>query len=381
MRDMDDALKANAALGNVLEMDDVHRSAILHPGPIVVPAALSVALQTDATLGDWLDATIRGYEATIRIGLTLDAHHYRYYHTTSTAGAFGAAAAAASLLQLDTDRCAHALALAGARPGGLWQVREGGMGKSWHNALAAAAGVGAARWAQAGVEGPLSALEGPQGLYRATCERARPERLLADGDAAIFDVSFKPWPACRHAHPAIDAALLVRAAMAQRSPERIAQVAIEAYGDALRFCDRATPTDEMQAKFSLQHAVAVVLGLGRPEALHFRPPFLADRRLVCLRGCTRVAIDTDIEARYPDHYGTRVTVTLIDGERIVASVQDALGDPQNPLSIDDLRDKASTLMTDAGIADRDAELLIDGLLHGPYSMPMRQWYAEVLQWL
>ena len=38
-----DAAFANGAFGNVLEMDDVHREAILHPGPVVVPAALALA--------------------------------------------------------------------------------------------------------------------------------------------------------------------------------------------------------------------------------------------------------------------------------------------------------------------------------------------------
>ena len=44
---MQNAAQHNGALGNVLEMDDIHRSSILHPGPVIIPAALAVAEQMD----------------------------------------------------------------------------------------------------------------------------------------------------------------------------------------------------------------------------------------------------------------------------------------------------------------------------------------------
>ncbi len=375
----DEALRVHGALGNVLEMDDVHRTSILHPGPIVVPAALSVALQTDAMLDTLLDGVTRGYEAVIRVGRALDAAHYRYFHTTSTAGAFGAAAAAASVLGLDRDRTAHALALAGTRTGGLWQVRHGGMGKSWHNALAAESGVAAAHWAQAGVLGPLALLEGPQGLFAATCTAPRPDRITEDAPWWIDDVSFKPWPACRHAHAVIDAALEVRCALAQRSPMLIATIRIGTYEDALRFCDCVRPGNENEARFSLQHCAAVVLALGRPEALHFREPFLADPRLQRLREITAVGVGQRFAADYPDHYGAEIEVTLQDGQALGATVSDALGDPQNPLDLPALIEKAATLITDAGVADRAASNLIDRLLHAPGDTKVATLYREVLQ--
>ena len=63
-----DAAFANGAFGNVLEMDDVHREAILHPGPVVVPAALALAAERDTGGPALLDAILRGYEAEIRVG-------------------------------------------------------------------------------------------------------------------------------------------------------------------------------------------------------------------------------------------------------------------------------------------------------------------------
>ena len=42
----EDAVFLNGGLGSILEMDDVHRTAILHPGPVVIPAALASAHTT-----------------------------------------------------------------------------------------------------------------------------------------------------------------------------------------------------------------------------------------------------------------------------------------------------------------------------------------------
>lgn len=147
-----------ALLGNSLEMDDIHRAAILHPGPVVWPAALGdVQKGMDAVL----DAAVRGYEAMITIGATFDDAHYRYWHNTATAGGFGAAAAAASLHNLDRAQMVSALGLAGTVAGGFWQMRhEPVMAKQWHIFHATQTGTAAAHLAASGITGPRFILEG-----------------------------------------------------------------------------------------------------------------------------------------------------------------------------------------------------------------------------
>ena len=75
-------------------------------------------------------------------------------------------------------------------------------------------------------DGPLAILEGPQGFFAATCPGADPEDVMADHGAPwlIEQVSFKPWPACRHAHAAIDAALAARAAGIKADEIRAAEI-------------------------------------------------------------------------------------------------------------------------------------------------------------
>jgi 2-methylcitrate dehydratase PrpD len=349
-----DAAFANGAFGNVLEMDDVHREAILHPGPVVIPAALALAAERGASGADLLDAVIRGYEAMIRIGRAMGPAHYARFHPTATMGALGAAAACASLLGLDAPRLVAALGNAGSMAGGLWQCRhEPVMTKQFHTARAAAAGLEAAELAELGLTGPRFILEGPQGVFAGLSRDARPARVLEEPDATwlIHAVSFKPWPACRHAHAAVDAALVLRERLAGRT---IAAVQIATYADAATFCNKPSPRSVIEAKFSFQHAVAVALLRGRPGLADFDPPAIADPALAALRARVTIAEDPALTRAYPLHFGAAVTVTLADGTTLREAIPDALGDPENPLDETAIRAKAATLLDSAGVARPEA---------------------------
>jgi len=340
-----DLLLRAALLGNVLEMDDVHRAALLHPGPVVWPSVLAAIRETGGGMEALLDGAVRGYEAVIAIGETLDAYHYALWHNSSTAGGFGAAAAAASAYGLDPRRTAWTLGTIGSIAGGLWHMRHaaGSMTKQFHIAHAAQSGLWAARLACSGFVGPSAILEGPQGLYAAMTEEPRPLRL---GDGwRIAEVSFKPWAACRHAHPAIDAALALKADSGLAGP-----IVVETYADAVTFCDRPEPTSVIEAKFSLQHAVAVVATRGDPRPEDFEPEAIGDPATAAARRRVKVLEAPEISARYPARFGARVSA----GGRSVGLV-DALGDPERPLSRDGIIAKAKQLIGWGGLPVGDAD--------------------------
>lgn len=346
--DLQTALLYNGALGNILEMDDVHRTSILHPGPVVIPAAIAVAQHTNSTQDALLNAVIVGYEAMIRIGRSFGPAHYQFWHNTSTAGAFGAAAAACELLKLNNSQWISALANAGTRTGGLWQMRhENTQSKQLHNGWAALTGVQAAMSAQAGIEGPASLLEGKQGLLAATAEGGIPKAVLSEADAPwlLWHCSFKPWPACRHTHPAIDAALRVKTPLAE-----IESVTLETYDDALRFCDNPNPQTELQAKFSLQHAIAVTLLRGEPTLGDFDADSRNHPELIQWRDRISVRSSRLRQLAYPNAYGATLTLSLTNGHRQVIEVDDVLGDPGNPMSTEQIIGKASNLFKAAGVS-------------------------------
>jgi 2-methylcitrate dehydratase PrpD len=336
-------------LGNILEMDDVHRQALLHPGPIVWPAALQASGWSGSSLDEMLDGAIVGYETMIAVGATFDATHYAHFHNTATAGAFGAAAVWCGMGNRSSKptEMAHALALAGSVTGGLWQLRhEATDAKQFHVYHAAETGAQAALFALRGGRGPLSILEGPQGLYAAMCREPKP-MVLGPG-WRIEEVSFKPWAACRHAHAAIDCALELRAAGKLTAPFHV-----ETYADAITFCDKPDPQTEGEAKFSIQHAVAVIADGRNATPADFTPDAIA--ALAPLRAQVTVAEDRAITARYPAHFGARVNGF---------ELQDCRGDPERPVTEADIIAKMHMLAKWGGLPASEADRAVDVALRG-----------------
>jgi len=363
-----------AWLGNKLEMDDVHRAAILHPGPVVWASALA---SSTAGMDRLLDAAIRGYEAMIAVGSTFDAHHYAHWHNTATAGMFGAAVTALACTDpafadgdgdgdaaLREERLVHVLGLAGSVAGGLWQMRhEPGDAKQWHVAHAVASGLHAASAVQAGARAPQFILEGPQGLHAATTAAARSMDL--PDHWRIHDVSFKPWAACRHAHPAIDAALELKARLGSLD----GPITVETYADALTFCDRPAPTSEIEAKFSIQHSVALVALSGTPRLGDFDAAAIAATAGVRTRIIVRD--EAEFTKRYPAHFGARVRCG--DAE---VTLEDTLGDPERPMSEAQILAKVGALLALGGHGaelDRMAAAALQGNSPAAVAGILKDW--------
>lgn len=370
-RSLDVAVLLNGALGSILELDDFHRTSIVHPGAIVIPAALAMAEVTKATPAAFLDAVVRGYEATIRIGSALGREHYQFWHNTVTAGVFGATAAAGSLLALDDMAMVWALGNAGSTTGGLWQMRnEPVMTKQWHFAEAGLKGLRVAVLASRGFTGPRFILEGPQGLFAATAPGADGTAVTRPAPHwALRDVSFKPWTASRHAHPAIDAALELRDAVAI---DDIKAVHVATYREALAFADTPHPRTVLEAKFSLQHSVAIALLRGSPRLADFEPAVFNAAAVAGLRAKVTVTEDPACSARFPAHFGATVTIETTDGRTLSRSLDDSKGDPERPMSLDDLAQKAEQLMVWSGQIDRaEAARVIEAALYLPDSASLQ----------
>lgn len=73
-------------LSHILELDDLHRSSVTHPGCVVIPAAWATAESLNAGGRAFLTAVLAGYEACARIGMAVGKAHYRVWHNTSTCG-------------------------------------------------------------------------------------------------------------------------------------------------------------------------------------------------------------------------------------------------------------------------------------------------------
>jgi 2-methylcitrate dehydratase PrpD len=348
------------ALAHILEMDDLHRESVTHPGCAVVPAAWAVAAHNGKGGRDFLKAVLTGYEAMCRIGNAVGRAHYEVWHNTSTCGPYGAAVAAATLLELGEEPTVWAMGNAGTQSAGLWQfLEEGAMSKHLHAGRAAEAGILAAELAALGFTGPAEILEGKKGFFVAACPDARPERVLAAPEAPwqLTLTSIKPWPSCRHTHPAVEAALDLHERV---EPAAIAELRIETYQAALSLCDNPAPASEYEAKFSFQHCAAAALIDGELTLGSFDGA--ARARLAALTTKATAVATPEHDAVYPDRWGARVTLRMTSGETLVADRPVCKGDPEHPVTAQELRAKAAMLLEHGGWSQERAGSLIDAVL-------------------
>ncbi len=329
------------SLCHILEVDDLHRASVVHPGCIVVPAVFAMAAGSNGRTA--LTAVLQGFEACCRVGMSVGCEHYEIWHNTATCGPYGSAMAVASLLELSRNDCVNALGNAGSQSAGLWQFLDtGAETKHLHAGRGAEAGLVAATLAQCGFTGAPEILEGKRGFFRATCPNPDSSKLIPSDSEPwqLHQTSIKPWPSCRHTHPAIECSLALRKQLP--SDATVQSAKIYTYQAALDLCDRPVVDSTYAGKFSLQHCVATALRNGAVGFENFDPEAL--EAVSGLRTKITVSKDQQFQSAYPVHWGTRVEVILQDGSVIGHTVTDARGDPELPMSRSDLIKKATALL-------------------------------------
>lgn len=137
---------------------------------------------------------------------------------------------------------------------------------------------------------------------------------------------------------------------------------VRTYQDALAFCDNLRPSSSVEARFSLQHAVAVSLLNGAPQLDYFKTDALVDAHIHAIREKVQVSEDATYTHRYPQHFGASIHITLIDGTKLDAEIADAWGDPERPMSANQVQDKARLLMKTAGWSQADIECKLDACI-------------------
>lgn len=369
------AALVNGALSHIVEMDDLHRASVVHPGAVVIPAALAVADWLGAAGLDFLAAVVLGYEVAIRIGEAVGKSHYRIWHNTATCGVFGSAAAAGWLFGLTLEQMVWALGSAGTMAAGLWEFNaDGAMSKPLHAGHAASGGLLAADLGRRGLTGARRILEGERGFFAATSQDADPQQVVAGLSPAMTSyripgVSIKPHASCRHTHPAVDAALQIRSRLGP-AVEQIDTAAVDTYQATLALTDHPAPLHPHACKFSMHYCVASALLRGSVGLADFDPAEIMDPARRALMQRVTVHHSPDLEARYPAAWPARVTVTLSDGRTLVQSVDYPKGDPENPLSWDELKAKFRLMVAGtawapqsealiAGVCDLDRRLAVD----------------------
>jgi len=347
----------NGAAAHTLEVDDIYRDALTHPGAPVIAAALAAAQARRVDGAGFLRGVVAGYEVATRIGVAVNPAHYEYWHPTGTVGTLGAAAAAATVLGLDRAATHHAMANAATLAAGLQQAfRSDAMGKPLHAARAAETGVLTALAAEAGVTGAEAMLDGARGFGAAMSRDPDWQRAVADLGTRynILDTTQKAHAACGHIHAAIDAVIRLRERH-RLTPENVVRIVAGTYAKALEVTGNDRPRTAFEGKFSLPYCLAVALTDGRVRLGAFAPERLADPALRALMARVEARVDDAAEAAFPRARAAVVEIETTDGRRLGERAHTRKGDPDDPLSDAELDDKYRELVApriDAAAAAR-----------------------------
>jgi len=209
----------NGHYANALDAEETIRHSG-HLAACAVPAALSITEATDRSGADLLGAVAVGYDVAARIGLSLKHIDILADGTVEIApvaglswAAFASTVAAGRLFDLNVDQMAQAFGITVATAplpiAGQWGSLPAPrpMTKYGMYGTMAESGVSAVLLAKAGFAGDTTILDGDRGFWRIMGSRKCEWDSMTEGLGQrwlIEETSFKVYPACRFATPALD---------------------------------------------------------------------------------------------------------------------------------------------------------------------------------
>ena len=329
----------NAVYGHGAELDDGNKKAAGHAGVHLIPAVFALADKLGSSQDDVLIALATGYEAYIRISSAAMPGMVKHgFHSTGMAGTLGCAAACARLYHLDAQGIEDAIALATTLTGGLLSYGDSRPAiKPLNPGKAAENGIFAAMLANQGVQGPTEALEGQNGWFHAVTDYVFEDMMEGSDHLLLHDCYFKLYPSCRHTHCGIEAAVDLHSQIKDRLGE-IEKVNVYIYPNAIKLAGIKMPKDQDETKFSIFYTLACGLKNGSYGIADMDPPNLS-AEIVGIINKTELIPDEAMEDRKKNIRGARLEITMKNGEILGETVLVPKGDPEKPLTQEDIIDK------------------------------------------
>jgi 2-methylcitrate dehydratase PrpD len=335
----------NGAISHDLELDDLHQTSSLHAAAVMVPAAIAVGEETNASSDEVLLALTRGYEIGCRLALLMDPEkvYFGGFHPTTICGVVGGAAVAASLMNLPPAQFRAACYLAMTLMSGIMacKTEPDHYTKSYQCGIASRNGVIAAQMIRDGFafQGDESAIM--HGILQAYTGGIAPRDAALGELGSRFEIvqtGYKLYPCCRHIYPLLDALTTIR----KTTPVNAASVEwmkLNLYArGAINVGDHSLRTH------NARYVMAMALEHGVLRREFFTEEFgIEDIRPVMDR--IELVPDEDLQAQWPEKAPGIVTIRTRDGRTFSERVDHPKGGPENPARLDELRDKFSVLVT------------------------------------
>ena len=350
--DLQTAALINGMNAHVIELDDGHRQGALHVGSTVFSALLAIAEKEKLSSEDFLYGAIIGYEVTIRLACAIQpGNKLRGYHATGTCGTVGATMGIAAALGFDEEQMKSALSAAVTCAAGVLEMQEDNadykplnVGRAAMDAVAAAY-LGKARFAP-----PFDAIGGKRGFLKVMTDEPKTEYLTyfdSTSPLAITQIYMKTYAACRHTHPTIEAALTLREKY-DIYPSDITSIEVEAYKLAVAGHDHTDILGISSAKMSLPFSVALALCTGSAGMEAYNGTNMTDKTILSLAKRVTVTENEELSSLVPRKRASILHLTMGDGTKLTCRVDYPKGEPENPLTDEEIEEKFVSLVTASG---------------------------------
>jgi 2-methylcitrate dehydratase PrpD len=359
------AILVNGLSAHFLELDDGVRYGVIHPSAPLFAALIPIATVKGVSWEQFVLGAICGYETSIRLASAMQPSHYsRGYHPTATCCTLGVAVGIAVMLGYSKAEVKDAFSAASISAAGSLKVLENVSElKPYNCAKASLMGYFAAMMAKAGFKGPEDPLSGETGFLNMMSDACDEDRLLAwDGAYAIEKVYLKPYASCRHTHPEIEAAFVIRQKDGFDAKE-INAIRVKTYKGVISKHDFNTVYGESSARMSIPYSLAVALVTGKAGIAEFTEEYIKDPLIQRLTKLAVIEGDEELSRLVPDKRVAIVTVEQTDGKSFVNRVEYPKGEPENPLSEDELLAKFLSMTEHAGMNREQALQLFQTVMN------------------
>ena len=336
------AALVNGTMAHCLDFDDLHFPSLSHLSAPIWAAVLAAGAQRGSDERTMLGAFVIGFEIGARLGSNGvgQAVSHRGWHSTGVVGRLGAAAAASVVLGLDAEQARHAAAVAATQTSGL-TASFGTMSKPFHAGKAAMDGVLAAQLAAEGFQGATDILDAERGLAAALIQDGEVSMRL-EGLGESWEIernAIKPYACCGLTHATIDCG---RELSGQIAPPSIASATLEVNPLTLKVADKRAVRTPLEGKFSVTYCAALALSGHAATETDFAQSWIDSPQLQAVAAqATPVACDDLV----PN--AARMQVKLVDGRELRAETAVSLGNPENPMTWDDMERKFMPLVQPA----------------------------------
>src|SRR5688500_8275352 len=314
---------------------------LTHPTASVLPVVLALGETGNRSGLDVLTAYQVAVEAETKISEAINPRHYDHgFHSTATVGAIAAAAAAARMMKLNREQTRRALGIGASQSAGL-RENFGTMTKPFHPGRSAESGIVAAEFAKLGWTATPIVLEAGRGFFKAAgggYDANIAGRLGNPWTFAFPGVSIKPHPSGSLTHPGMGLMLDLIVKHDIR-PGEVKRVKVGTNRHMPNALIHHRPQNELQAKFSMEFCMAILLLESRAGLKEFTDEVVLRPDVQKMIEKVDFVVDERAEAAGYHKMTTYIDVELADGRRVSGVADFGKGSPDQPMSYDEVAQK------------------------------------------